>query len=192
MKGKYANAAEKRRAQEALERRVAEGEVALEKAQAALRSETQRMSAEIDRLKERLREVTAEREAGQGPAVAQQESINRNLRQQMDALRERAAKDLKTLHSVTRGTHRYLMEDLGMPDAEARELILSFYPPSAGDADIPHALTLEGAEKYTSTQVQRGYVSSVGPSQRGNREAMLRIDVARGVRSAPSDVGESP
>lgn len=185
MKGKYANAAEKRRAQAALERRVAEAEAAREMAEAALIAERDGVAAEIARLKESLRAVTAERDAGQGPEVVKQERISEELRCQVGALHEELEEYFWVMREVRNGMRLYLVETIGIADVEAKEIIMGFEPEEYRNKTARERVEKGEVRPSDAKYVRERWMSTVGPSQRGNRRAMLRIDAARGVRPAP-------
>jgi hypothetical protein len=128
VKGKYANAAEKRRALEALERRAADAERAREKAEVALRSETERMSAEISRLKDQLRAVTAERDAGQGPEIAKLQAQNKHLLDNLAAERDDNRAYRECFNVIATAFRDHLRKVDGLSQEEAAEIIFGSLP----------------------------------------------------------------
>ena len=186
MKGKYANAAEKRRVMDSLEARVRAAEKDAEDARSALAAAAERSALEVGSLKERLRTVTAERDTGQSAAIAALEEQANALRAEATAAREQAKRVKKTWDVTWQGMHAYLVRVLGFTGTEAIDVLVNFAPRQDGE---------EAAVFHTSDIVVAGRrLPGLGAQEEltdHETAAALTIERARGKRRRGDKVHEA-
>lgn len=125
MKGKYANAAERRRHLAELEERATTAERARQQAEAQLAAYRQKTGAELNRMTEKLRDAVNERDAQAAPRITE-------LEKQVEAMRQRAVKaegEQVELRDKWRravvSIAEYLMSAHKYTQVEAHEVIVS-------------------------------------------------------------------
>lgn len=128
MKGKYANAAERRRVMVQLEERAATAERGRERAVAELAACREMADGEIGRLRERLAEATSQRDAGASPLVASMEARAEALRRQLRDTEAAQKEKEKMWGQFVDGFRQYLVRVNGLTRIEAHEIMLNCFP----------------------------------------------------------------
>lgn len=136
MRGKYKNAAEKRRAEESLEARTANAEKALADKDRELEKLRTHNSQEIANLKQRLRDTEIERDANSTRAVEELLKRIEDYRTRLDASREETQSVLKTHRSMMDAVAQLFRQVSGCTHREAFELIARLARLKEGDNDV--------------------------------------------------------
>jgi hypothetical protein len=191
-RGKYANAAEKRRAQEDLERRAADAERERDRLAidlAALRESSER---EASVLRGQVRTLQEQRDDAAAPRILQLEQINNRLRAERGAALFSYDHEIKEQVAVTGRFTDLLTTRFGLGGPEARELIDAIWnAPQSGERHISR-VGVYGKDLQTIERVQRtrGMRGTGNPAQEAAPEARTILYDRKQIKAVIRDARE--
>lgn len=168
MRGKHANAAERRRQVAELEQRADQAEHRAEKAEAEIRDLKERLARTTTGLQRELAGMRKQRDEAAAPAVAALEELLAKLREQRDEALQKADFQEKRHFDVFVAFKRALMK-MGFSHTEAVEIVAA----TSSDIDDNWRLIDGGEDELTGPALDR---------YRHDAEAINRLQTAQGVR----------
>lgn len=169
MKGKYANAAERRRYLEGLERRASEAEAQVGQLTAKLAGLQEKTDRQLASFAQEVRDLRRQRDENASPLLAGAEDRIRALMSEVEGEKKKAQETLRRQHAQADGVFR-LLGLLGFSRVESGEILM---------ACLGNAYTYVVDEDLGSSRKSKLSTSAV-----------VQIQAAKGNRSNPELVKE--